>query len=177
MTSWNGSMIVSQSLLQNWNWSLFEFYSLHFDIFSIFQLIDVGYYSIGLNIHQNKGRNYFACQWREGTCDTSWIYVKFIFLLIGFEFMSMTKDEDVHIELSLQHGQTLRISPWHDLKLERKSITTDGTHLFYRTYQIKAVYHQHNIVYKNIKWSTIYKDQLLYTITTNFYVQYLFAVL
>jgi len=54
----------------------------------------------------------------EGTVSTSdgaRVNVELVLMLKGIKPMCVPRDEDVNIELSLNHGKTFSVTPWHHL--------------------------------------------------------------
>lgn len=97
-----------------------KFYSLDFH-FVAYQLIHIRDHDRTLNIHQHKRGNNEWIESIVGTSCRSGIYVEFILMFVRLEFMSVSRYQNVHIQLSLNQSQCFRITPRYHLMAMWKS--------------------------------------------------------
>ena len=108
---------------------------LDFDVV-VDQLVDVCDHGVALDVHEDEGRHVDLLGRVARTVsagDRARVHVEAVLLLVSLEFVRVSGDEDVAVQLSVDQGQSVRIAGRHQLVAvtEPDFELTHGDHLLF----------------------------------------------
>jgi len=68
---------------------------------------------VTLDVHEDEGWDDVRSAWREGTGGAAGVDEELAVLLEGLEGVCVACDQDVAVELPLEHAESVVITPWH----------------------------------------------------------------